>query len=443
MSRYKKRGKKKTTKGKRKTSRKVLSKNQKYLLLGLLSIAFLAYIPLLGAEFINYDDDLYITENPHVRFLSGDGIKTLFSSYFWNQYSPIAMVIMALEIKIFGLNPLPLKFISILIHLINTFLVFQFVKILFKKYEYALIAAAVFALHPLQVESVAWLTASMKIGTYSLFSLASYISYITWLDQKKKPYYYYSILAFLLACFCKEQAISLPAVIILIDYVRSRNIFEKNVLFEKVPYLIIALIFAAVTLGISGEQQNVQMVDYFNPVHRFIFSCVALSAYLVYFILPIQLSPFYTYPLKSAIPVYYYLTPLIAAGLIIGIYLAWKKNNRIIVFAILFFLANIFLTLLSQVLSVRDVMMADRYVYLPLTGIGIALGYLLEQILKNRPAWKPWPIRILIIFGVFFTTLTFARSKVWENSITIFGDAIEKGTKPGQINPYLVVAFNN
>ena len=138
--------------------------------LGLVLLAtFAAYLPVLRAGFTNYDDGLYILENPMVRNLDWGHLKDIFSTIYQNQYAPIATLIMAIEVKVFGATAAPLKAIAVLFHLVNTVLVFELIRQLFKRFDYAIITAGLFALNTVQVESVAWLAGSMKIGAYSLF----------------------------------------------------------------------------------------------------------------------------------------------------------------------------------------------------------------------------------------------------------------------------------
>ena len=144
-------------------------------------LGFIAFSPILQAEFVNYDDDYYLIENPLIVNPTGENLKTLVTTFYGNQYSPVSMSLMALEIQLFGSDPASLKFISILIHLVNALLVFFFVKKLFGRMDYAVITAGLFAVHTLQVESVAWLAASAKVGTYSLFFLGSLIGYLVYL----------------------------------------------------------------------------------------------------------------------------------------------------------------------------------------------------------------------------------------------------------------------
>lgn len=413
--------------------------------LGLILLAvWAAYSPTLSAEFINYDDDVYITENPVIRDLNSANVKYIFSNYYYNQYSPVAMAIMGMEVKLFGLEARPLKAMAILLHALNALLAFFFVRQALGRTEYALAVAALFALHPLQVESVAWLTASMKIGAFSLFTLGALLAYDQYLKRASWGFYLLALALFVLSCFSKEQAIALAPLLLAYDYLKKRPLTSARLWLEKIPFFAVAAIFAVVTLGVKNEMKSESLADYFSMWHRLLFGAYALLSYWIKLLIPSGLSTFYTYPEKSAIPAYYYAAPAAVLAVLAGLWYAWKRDQRVLVFAGLFFFINIFLTLLSQVLSVRDVMMADRYVYLPVIGFFIALVYGADMLAKQKPALRPALWGALGVFALVLGIATHQRSKVWLNSSTVFTDAIEKGlSEHGKINPFMALAYNN
>lgn len=420
------------------------SRTSLMILAGILLAVFLAFRPVLKSEFLNYDDDIYITENPYVQNLDNENLKALFSDYYFNQYSPVAMVIMAAQVKAFGNDPAALKLIGLLLHLANTVLVFLFVRLLFQRSDYAIIAAAFFGLHPMQVESVAWLTASMKIGAYSFFSLAALIAYLQYLKRFNIGYLYAALGLFVLSCFSKEQAIALSVTLLAIDYLKGRTLWSRRVIVEKIPFLLVSLIFGVVTLSVKGDMQSAEMASYYTAFDRLIFSAYSLSAYLGKLLLPLQLSAFYTYPVKDAIPWFYFFTPVLAAAVGFTLYYAWKKEKRTVVFAILFFLFNIFLTILSQVMAVRDVIMADRYVYLPVIGFALLIAWGANVLTKNKPALRTAAWAGLGAYLLLLTVMTWQRAQVWKNSFTVFSDVIEKGKlERDKVNPFLALAYNN
>jgi protein O-mannosyl-transferase len=420
------------------------SRNQLLWLCLILLATCVAYLPVLRGSFTNYDDGLYILENPMIRNLDWGHLKDIFSTIYQNQYAPVATLIMAIEVKTFGVTPAPLKAISILLHMVNTVLVFQLIRQLFKRFDYAIITTGLFALNTVQVESVAWLAGSMKIGAYSLFFLSALLGYVRYLKNKNRGWVGASLCLFVLSCLCKEQAIALPVTLLAIDYLYGRRLRDRVVLLEKAPFFIVAIIFAAVTLSLSGKMQNAAMLNYYSATQRFVFACFSVVSYLLKLILPVNLSAYYTYPVRGSIPPYYFATPFFVLLVLGVLWVFWKRRQRTIVFGIVFFAANISLPLMSEVLSVRDVMMADRYVYIPAIGFFLLIAYAIGELLKTKPHLQTAIWSGLVAYGLLLAGLTWQRGHVWENSITLFTDVINKGQlRSGEIDPFLSIPFNN
>lgn len=426
-------------------SQKMPGRTAWFFLAGILLLTFLIFLPILKGQFLNYDDDYYITENPLLQAFTGANLNALFTQTYGNQYSPVAMTIMALEIQLLGLNPGALKFVSILFHLANILLVFLLVRKLFSRADYAIITAGLFAVHTLQVESVAWLAASMKVTSYALFSLASMLVYLQYLEKKKGGYLWLSLGFFALSALCKEQAVVLPVLLLAIDYLKGRKLLDKTVILEKVPFFIAALIFGLTTLSLADDMRGAGQILPYTLTQRILFASYALTSYLSHHLLPIDLSTFYAYPPKGHIPAWYYLTPLVSVGILVALFVSWIKEKRILVFGILFFLVNIFLVILSQITSVRDVLMADRYVYLSSIGFFLILAYALQGWAGENKSRRNLAFGLIGLYLAVLSALSYQRTGVWENSITVFTDAIEKGQSgiPGVYSPSLAVPYNN
>lgn len=405
-------------------------------------ISILALSPVLNTAFLNYDDDIYITKNPYIVNLNFNSIKALFSDYFANQYSPVAMLIMGIEAKIMGLdNPFYLKAFSLFFHFLNTYMVFRLIKLLFKKNGMALIVAALFCFHPMQLESIAWLAASMKIETFTFFFLASLVFYVQYLNKKNRSFYWISFGLFILSCFSKEQAVSLAVTLFAIDYFKERKLLSQSVLLEKVPFLAIALIFGFITIFASeGIEQNANVLS-FGIVDRLLFVSYSFVAYIAKIAFPVNLSFLYFFPMKGQIPTTYYLSIIALIPLLFALYYSLKKGHKILAFGMLFFAINIGLAVVSQAFAVRDVIMADRYVYLPIIGLFILLAYGVTSMIEKKPKLKPMLLGGLALYTVFLLFLTRQRTAIWQDSITVFTDAIEKSSS--KETPFLSLAYLN
>lgn len=415
-----------------------------YWLGAILAAALLAYLPILKGQFINYDDDLYIVDNPLIQQLSFESARELFTAFYGNQYAPVAMILMGLQAKLFGGSTALFKLVSLLIHLANTALVFLLIGRLFKERAYAIVVAALFALNPIQVESVAWMSASMKVGTSTLFFLVSLLYYIRFSRSREAGAIALSLAFFLLACLCKEQAITLAATLPLIDYLQGRKWLSSSALVEKLPYLAIALAFGFVTLSASkGIEQNLNVFQ-FGFTERLLFASYAIVAYWAKAIVPAELSFFYFYPQQGQVPATYYLSLLALAGLAAALVVAARRGNKTIVFGLSFFLINTGLILLSQLMAVRDVLMADRYIYLSGTGIFFVLAEGYVWLSKRRPALRQGLAFGLGAYALLLAALSMQRVQVFTDSISLFTDVIDKATpKEGKTSPFLALPYTN
>ncbi len=411
-------------------------KKQTKSILAILALVAIVMLPVLKTTFLNYDDDIYITENP---LITNFDIKGLFTSIYEGQYSPFAMMIGAIQYKIFGNNPVGFKAISILIHVLNTFLIYLFVVKLTHKEKWAIITALLFGLHPMQIESVAWAIASMKIGTYVLFFLGAAITYLKYLDQNDKKYLIYTGLLFLLSAMSKEQAIALVPTLLLIDYYKGRNLKSASIWMEKVPFFIIGAIFGYVTLSAASGDISKQIIFDFTAIERFLFTLYTFGVYVIKILIPYKLSFFYTYPIQGAVPIYFYILAIIPILVLGVLFKSIKSGNKLLTFGILFFIINVFLTLFSQILAVRDVLMADRYVYLPLMGGFLIFAFFIDKYSEKIPSLQ------YLVYGLagIFAIMSFMRIGDFENSKTIFADVIEKEQLQDKENPFLALPYNN
>ena len=439
--------KKKSASSKKKITKKTIAGNKKtsspsklpWMWIALIG-TLIAYVMVFGNDFVNYDDDIYITENPLIQNLE---IGNLFSKFYFSQYSPLAMSIMGIEFKIFGNNPAAIHAISLLFHLGNVALVFLIFKNLTKEIAIAGLVALFFGIHPVQVESVAWLSGSMKIGTYALFFFLSILFYLKYLEQDQKPKMMLAVFFMLLACLCKEQAVVLPVVLMAIDYFKDRKVFSSKVIAEKIPFFILALIFGVITLMAtkSGQGENEFIPVSWSLGERLLFSFHASAMYIVKLIFPFDLSAYYTYPRQGEIPAYFYATPLLILGALAGAFIAIKKNLKWLAFGLLFFLINIGLSGLVSIMSVRDVIMADRYIYVAAIGVFFILIHFVYSF-KNKISFPPYFLLFALAIG--YSALTFSRVGKWKDSVSIFSDVISKESyKNGKVNPYLALPYNN
>lgn len=405
------------------------------ILLLLLIISFLIYKPALNKSFINLDDDLYITENPQVKNFNISNIPSVFGETYSEQYAPLAATMMGIIYKIDGPNPYYFNLFSILIHLANILLVFFLVKDIFKNSWAGLAVAALFAFHPANVESICWNAASFKIGQYAFFFMLAMIQYLKYCNGLKIRYLIYSLVFFILSGFAKEQAVALILVVFLLDYFKERKLLSKRVILEKIPFLVIAIIFGIVEIiAITNNRSEIQTTPY-SLIDKITLSAYGFTHYISKTIAPVDLWLHYQAPAPRTISGGFYLNLL--SFVIFGL-LCWqavKKKNLDLVLGLGVFFFCLLFSLGLAILSIREVIVADRYLYLSIVGFGIILIALWIYIQKKLPGMKYVASGVFCLFLILLAVKTSSQVKLWNDSMSIMTNTIEHHAVP--------MAYNN
>ena len=276
------------------------------------------------------------------------------------------MISLGIDYQLWGLNPFGYHLGNLIIHLINTLLVFFFVRQLAPKslVFVPFFTALVFGIHPMHVESVAWIS-ERKDVLYVLFFLLGLITYLKFLGNKSLKIFALVILFFCLSLLSKAMAVVFPVVLLLIDWFKGRQ-WNIRVGMEKVPFFFLSLVFGVTAYQIQSGGAIAEF-DHFTFIDRMVFAAYGFCMYLVKAIVPVQLSAFYPYPFVAggAVPGYYYAMPIIAVLLLGGAVAVYKKSKAPL-FGLGFYLVTVALVL--QFISVGKAIMADRYTYLPYVG---------------------------------------------------------------------------
>ena len=390
-------------------------------------LTILVYLPVFNAGFA-YDDVNYIQKNPLIRTID---LSKIFSENVMGNYHPLTMLVFSIEFQFFGLDPTGYHIVNLLLHLCNVFLVFYSIKLLSNKIEVALFAALLFGIHPLHVESVAWIS-ELKDILYTLFFLGAYIFYLKYLSSKQGKFYGIAILIFIFSLLSKAMAVSLPVILLLTDFFKRRKMVTK-VFVEKIPFFLLSIGFGIVAIFAQQLSDAVQEASTYTFFQRVVFACYGFITYLWKLILPLNQSAFYPYTVKSGgdLSFSFYLFPVLVLIIMMAVIYSGKFTRKIL-FGFLFFSITVFLVL--QLLPVGDAIMADRYSYIPSIGVFylVAGGVYWLWIKKYKTA----AIAFSSLFVLFFCIKTFQRVGVWKNDQTLFTDVIEK-------YPTVALAYNN
>jgi protein O-mannosyl-transferase len=412
----------------------VLTVRNAAIVMGILLVTFFVYRNSLSNQLLFWDDNKYIIENESIRSLSAANISDMFTSYTMGDYSPLVTLSLALDYHFYGLKELsPNTFsgtgyhlTSLLIHLLSIVVLYFLCMVLSRSVFVSAFVAVLFAIHPMNVESVAWVT-ERKDQLYVLFYLSAMLSYLSYLEKSTKLKMVLTGIFFLLALLSKAMAATLPVVILLLDYFHNRK-FDLQSLKVKLPFFILALVFAVVALKAQeNHSQETGMIPGNNSpfTERVLFASYGLVNYVTKTIVPFEMSAYYPYPAKTrgSFPVMYYICLFVVIALMM---LLWKlRKNKVLMFGSLFFLVNVALVL--QLIPFGQSLMADRFTYLASIGLFFAGAVHLEKFFKEKEKWKA----IFIMSGaagfvVFLAFTAQKRTKDWQSTYTLWEDVTRK-----------------
>lgn len=388
------------------------------------------YQPVFKSGWLNnWDDDLQVTNNPDITAISFTNLKNIFSSFYVGMYQPLTTFFYALEYHWFGLNPNIFHGTNLLLHLLNIVLVYCLVKKILIKFWPSFGVAAIFALHPMQVEAVAWISARSTL-LCSTFILLGVLTYWRYAQLEKRTNLWKTFIIFILAIFTKALAIVFPLILILIDWYHQK--LNKKTLLEKIPFFIISLLFT--WLALVGRKRAEHLLDlgsYYSLWDKTTFVLSSLFFYVAKLFWPINLSPFYNYPPKinNLLPISFYIMAglaviLIASTLWAIIRFKHQPFGRLLTLASSWFILNLILIL--KILPVGFQYAADRYNYLAMLGPLLLLAYGLDKLTTKQPKTKIIVIVLIIFISASLSFISRQTTMMWHDNLTLINKAISQ-----------------
>lgn len=415
-------------------------------------ITRIAYSNAHDNQFVGWDDQLYVTENPMVLKAGKPGAPPVWSTPIALNYHPLTMETMVWNAKNAEVKnglPAPAGFIdtNVNIHALNGILVLLLVWLLTQgNFFVSLFTALIFALHPMHVESVAWIS-ERKDVLYTFFFLLSAMAYWHSLDRRKMPWLLASFGLFVLACLSKAMAVSLVPVLFLLDWWRGRSLKTAGVWLEKIPFIAAALFFGLMAVdiqaggnfhgmlsGIEGVKTATAGNSKFELLDRFMLSSYGMVQYIGRFFGPFNLSPFYPYPEafinRTTLPSVYPFS--LVVFILLGA-LTWfsLKRTKIVAFGLGFYFFTV--ALVAQFFAVGLVVMADRYTYLPYVGLAFSVLMGIWHFAQNNKSTQTAAYIAMGLFSAFLLVRTQKQVDVWQDTESLWTSAREQYPTEGQI----------
>jgi Tfp pilus assembly protein PilF len=445
-------------------------------------LTFLVYLPSLFNNFVELDDPTYILNNPYIRDLDGKFLKWAFLDFYDSNWHPLTWISHAVDYAFWGLNPLGHHLPSILLHAVNTAIVvllvlklFEIVKertppgaaSLFLNDQTLLITAGItgllFGIHPLHVESVAWVSERKDLlcGLFFLLSIMEYTKCVrrqeTENRHKKKEnggqttgsdretagqrrifinkHYLAALALFVLALMSKPMAVTLPVVLLILDWypvqkIRSFKTLVTSII-EKIPFFVLSLSSSIVTMIAQQSGGAMKMMASIPLGTRILVAVRSLIVYLGQILLPLNLIPFYPYSTNASLYSFEYASAIITAIGITAACMAMIRKQKVWLSAWLYYLVTL-LPVIGLV-QVGEQSMANRYMYLPSLGpfvvIGLGVSWITARLRsagrEKRPSFSMTVI-VMFLICLLLSWGTVRQEALWGDSVKLWSSVIER-----------------
>ncbi len=416
------------------------------LIMLLLSLAnLILYWYVQNFEFIIYDDYAYVVSNPMVQNgLTMDGLKWAFTAFDHNapMWHPLTWLSLMLDKQFYGMNAGGFHWTNLFFHMANTLLLFFTLRRMTDAFWRSAFVATLFAVHPLHIESVAWISERKDVLCMFFWLLATW-SYLHYIERLHYRWYFFTLMSFVLALMAKPMAVTFPFVLLLLDYwplcrfrrqaqgiqcgirhrMASSRSFQRSafsLFMEKVPFFLVSLLTSIVTFL---AQESGEAVQSLIKVPLTLRAANALVAYLTYIektVWPHDLAVFY--PLPNAWPLWQIVFAFV---LVIGITatIAHLSKNHPYLFTGWFWYVGTLVPVIGLV-QVGSQSMADRYTYIPLTGLFIIIAWGAADIFSKRSSLNIYLYLLSASLICAFMVVSWFQIHYWQNSVTLFKHAL-------------------
>ena len=422
-----------------------------YMLVAILVLIVAVYYPVFSSNFLNYDDPSYVTLNEYVKAgITANSVKWAFTTFYFYNWHPLTWLSHMLDVQFFGLDPMWHHLTSLLFHVVNTLLLF----LLFKKMTGApwksLCLAALFALHPLHVESVAWV-ADRKDVLSTFFWLLTMLAYLGYTKRPNRMTYAICVLFFILGLMAKPMVVTLPLILLLMDYwplgrMRRGNgvsgaypkMSTSYLVGEKIPLALLSLASLAVTY-LAQEKGGALRAGSLTTasVGHALFG---YAKYAVKTIWPNKLAVYYPY---DPTPPSAWQIAAVAAGIVIVSGLVLQMAKRLPYLATGWFWYLITLIPVVGFVGIGQHAMADRYTYVPLIGLFLLVIWGTSDLAERFRIPRSAVTVSMIVIIMTCAVLTNLQSRRWHDSITLFTHALKVTENNSLAHKNLAAALAN
>lgn len=362
-----------------------------------------SFFPLFYAGFLDWDDLDYVSNNPSVHSFSFTNIKAFFSTSYLGNYHPLTMLSYLLDYAAGNGQAFVFHITNVLLHVFNSWLVYVLVKSISDRISIPIIAALLFAVHPLSVESVGWI-AERKNLLYTLFFLIAAVYYLKYLTTAHKKFYWLCLLCFMLSLLSKGQAVTLPLTLVALSWIIKKQFFNKQLLLGLLPFFALSIVFGIIAVLSQQKGGYVNTTINTTVIEKISVAAYSYISYILKTLFPVNLSPFYPFPKTLNPALLLYLIPVV--GIVYLFVYAVKKQRYVLSALIFIYTSNIIFVI--QVLPLGGFIYADRYTYIPSICVCILVAFLICRLLHSK--YKFFAIITCVLIFTTISVMTFNRS---------------------------------
>lgn len=405
----------------------------------LLALVILAvYYQVVGFGFVSIDDPTYVTRNPNIRDgLNWSSVKWALTAARSANWHPLTWMSHALDCTLFGLRPAGHHATNLLLHIANTILLFLLLSRMTGFVWRSAFVAAIFAVHPLHVESVTWIAERKDVLSTFLWIITMW-AYLQYIERPSWWRYLLVALAFALGLMSKPMLVTLPIVLLLLDFWplgRWAGYTWRKLIWEKLPLFALAAASSVVTFIVQQRGGAVRTMEQYSLGERAANAVVSYIGYIGKMFWPARLSVMYPHP--GDLPIWQVIAAVMALAALT--YLAIRSSRNRPYITVGWFWYVITLLPVIGLVQVGEQSMADRYTYIPLIGLFIVIAWGVPEVLKCRTKAMLAIPAVLIILSLSY--VAWIQVGYWRNGVTLFRHAVAATSGNYKVRCYLADAL--
>ncbi len=379
-------------------------------------LVFAIYAQVRSHQFIDFDDPQYVANNEQVlRGLTWSGVRWAFTQIHAAYWLPLTWISHMLDVQLFGRNAGAHLLVSVTLHAVNSALLFFFLRAATAAFWRSSIVAALFAVHPLHVESVAWIS-ERKDTLSTLFFLLCLLAYTQYVLKQWRPAYVASVAALALGLMAKPMLVTTPFVLLLLDHWPFRRSGVGKLLIEKIPFFVCVLAASAATL--FAQREAMAVPNAIPLLARLANAAIAYVKYVWKTFWPTGLAIIYPFPTRIP-PSTAILCAILILASIVAVF-RWRRSLPWLFVGWLWFLGT--LVPVIGIVQVGLQAMADRFTYIPHIGLFVAVVWTAAHFAKQLPRTATMATAAIIV--VLLAAVAHAQVRYWSGSAAVFEHAL-------------------